>query len=95
MAIYSFPPRVPDQIVMNRDNYFGYIDSSDPDAFGILRFLTDELQDAEDAGDRGQFPVLRKRMHSHSSTSYPSVDHWPCVVRVGWISITNESYQSL
>lgn len=43
---------------MNRDNYFGYIDSSNPDPFGILRFLTDELQDAEDAGDRGRLPVL-------------------------------------
>ncbi|KAG9308177.1 sphingomyelin phosphodiesterase [Chiua virens] len=34
------------------DNYFGYIDSEDPDPFGVLRFLTDELQAAEDAGDR-------------------------------------------
>ncbi|KAF8434333.1 sphingomyelin phosphodiesterase [Boletus edulis BED1] len=35
-----------------RDNYFGYINSSNPDTFGLLRWLTDELQDAEDAGDR-------------------------------------------
>ncbi|KAF8553427.1 hypothetical protein OG21DRAFT_1523118 [Imleria badia] len=34
-------------------NYFSYINGSQPDPFGILRFLTDELQDAEDAGDRG------------------------------------------
>ncbi|KAF9236005.1 sphingomyelin phosphodiesterase [Melanogaster broomeanus] len=33
-------------------NYFSYINATDPDPFGILRFLTDELQDAEDAGDR-------------------------------------------
>ncbi|KAH7904866.1 Metallo-dependent phosphatase-like protein [Hygrophoropsis aurantiaca] len=33
-------------------NYFNYINSSQPDTSGILRFLTDELQDAEDAGDR-------------------------------------------
>ncbi|KAG2359621.1 sphingomyelin phosphodiesterase [Suillus spraguei] len=33
-------------------NYFNYINSSEPDVSGILRFLTDELQDAEDAGDR-------------------------------------------
>ncbi|KAF8434337.1 sphingomyelin phosphodiesterase [Boletus edulis BED1] len=33
-------------------NYFSYINASDPDPFGVLRFLTDELQDAEDAGDR-------------------------------------------
>ncbi|KAG1794909.1 sphingomyelin phosphodiesterase [Suillus plorans] len=35
-----------------RSNYFNYINSSEPDVSGILRFLTDELQDAEDAGDR-------------------------------------------
>ncbi|KAG9308172.1 sphingomyelin phosphodiesterase [Chiua virens] len=33
-------------------NYFSYINATSPDPFGILRFLTDELQDAEDAGDR-------------------------------------------
>ncbi|KAG9308166.1 sphingomyelin phosphodiesterase [Chiua virens] len=33
-------------------NYFSYINATNPDPFGILRFLTDELQDAEDAGDR-------------------------------------------
>lgn len=49
--------RVPDLKYDNRDNYFGYINSTDPDAFGILRFLTDELQDAEDAGDRGRFSL--------------------------------------
>jgi hypothetical protein len=26
---------------------------TNPDVSGMLRFLTDELQDAEDAGDRG------------------------------------------
>ncbi|KAH7886007.1 Metallo-dependent phosphatase [Phlebopus sp. FC_14] len=35
-----------------RSNYFNYINASDPDTSGVLRFLTDELQDAEDAGDR-------------------------------------------
>ncbi|KIJ13539.1 hypothetical protein PAXINDRAFT_13661 [Paxillus involutus ATCC 200175] len=33
-------------------NYFSYINATQPDPYGILRFLTDELQDAEDAGDR-------------------------------------------
>ncbi|KAJ7146299.1 Metallo-dependent phosphatase-like protein [Mycena epipterygia] len=33
-------------------NYFNYIDLDTPDNSGMLRFLTDELQDAEDAGDR-------------------------------------------
>ncbi|KAG2363419.1 sphingomyelin phosphodiesterase [Suillus spraguei] len=35
-----------------KSNYFNYINSSEPDVSGMLRFLTDELQDAEDAGDR-------------------------------------------
>ncbi|KAH0838124.1 sphingomyelin phosphodiesterase [Lanmaoa asiatica] len=33
-------------------NYFNYINASHPDTSGMMRFLTDELQDAEDAGDR-------------------------------------------
>ncbi|KAF8913262.1 Metallo-dependent phosphatase-like protein [Gymnopilus junonius] len=44
-------------ITLNTDfwykaNYFNYINMTDPDTSGMLRFLTDELQDAEDAGDR-------------------------------------------
>ncbi|KAF9237929.1 hypothetical protein BU15DRAFT_75527 [Melanogaster broomeanus] len=35
-----------------RSNYFSYINATQPDPFGILRFLTDELQDAEDSGTR-------------------------------------------
>ncbi|KII93956.1 hypothetical protein PLICRDRAFT_695030 [Plicaturopsis crispa FD-325 SS-3] len=35
-----------------RANYFNYINMTDPDVSGMLRFVTDELQDAEDAGDR-------------------------------------------
>ncbi|TRM70481.1 Metallo-dependent phosphatase-like protein [Schizophyllum amplum] len=35
-----------------RHNYFNYINMTHPDTSGILRFLTDELQEAEDAGDR-------------------------------------------
>ena len=34
-------------------NYFNYINMTNPDNSGMLRFVTDELQDAEDAGDRG------------------------------------------
>ncbi|KAH7929501.1 sphingomyelin phosphodiesterase [Leucogyrophana mollusca] len=33
-------------------NYFSYINATEPDPYGIMRFLTDELQDAEDTGDR-------------------------------------------
>ncbi|KAF9011062.1 Metallo-dependent phosphatase-like protein [Cyathus striatus] len=35
-----------------RANYFNYINMTNPDVSGMLRFLTDELQDAEDSGDR-------------------------------------------
>ncbi|KDR85605.1 hypothetical protein GALMADRAFT_234571 [Galerina marginata CBS 339.88] len=35
-----------------RANYFNYINMTNPDTSGMLRFLTDELQAAEDAGDR-------------------------------------------
>ncbi|EIW82649.1 Metallo-dependent phosphatase [Coniophora puteana RWD-64-598 SS2] len=35
-----------------KNGYLNYINSTDPDPSGMLRFLTDELQDAEDAGDR-------------------------------------------
>ncbi|KAG7099737.1 hypothetical protein E1B28_001552 [Marasmius oreades] len=35
-----------------RANFFNYINMTDPDVSGMLRFLTDELQDAEDSGDR-------------------------------------------
>ncbi|ESK92126.1 ser thr protein phosphatase family protein [Moniliophthora roreri MCA 2997] len=35
-----------------RANLFNYINMTDPDVSGMLRFLTDELQEAEDEGDR-------------------------------------------
>jgi hypothetical protein len=34
-------------------NWFNYINLAEADNSGMLRFLTDELQDAEDKGDRG------------------------------------------
>jgi hypothetical protein len=34
-------------------NFFTYINLAQADNSGMLRFLTDELQDAEDNGDRG------------------------------------------
>ena len=36
-----------------KSNYFMYINMTAPDTSGMLRFLTDELQEAEDQGDRG------------------------------------------
>ena len=38
----------------NRQNYFNYINLASSDNSGMLRFLTEELQDAEDAGERGR-----------------------------------------
>ncbi|KAJ8469581.1 hypothetical protein ONZ45_g16843 [Pleurotus djamor] len=35
-----------------RANWFNYINMTNPDTSGMLRFLTDELQDAEERGDR-------------------------------------------
>ncbi|KAF4611481.1 hypothetical protein D9613_004138 [Agrocybe pediades] len=35
-----------------RSNFFNYINMTNPDVSGMLRFLTDELQAAEDSGDR-------------------------------------------
>jgi hypothetical protein len=53
--------------------------SSDPS--GMLRFLTDELQDSEDAGERG--------LCTFHSTALPlifrhSMDHWTCLEWMGW-----------
>lgn len=40
-------------IILCSNNYYAYVNSTEPDPFGILRFLTDELQASEDAGQRG------------------------------------------
>jgi hypothetical protein len=40
-------------ITLYSANLFNYINLSKIDNSGMLRFLTDELQDAEDEGDRG------------------------------------------
>ncbi len=44
---------------MCRANYFNYINMTNPDLSGMLRFLTDELQAAEDAGDSGRMQRVR------------------------------------
>lgn len=40
-------------ITLYSANLFNYINLRKIDNSGMLRFLTDELQDAEDEGDRG------------------------------------------
>ncbi len=42
----------------SRANYFNYINLSHPDPSGMLRFLTDELQEAENMGDRGRHVIF-------------------------------------
>ncbi|KAG0705151.1 hypothetical protein DFH29DRAFT_873190 [Suillus ampliporus] len=54
-----------------RSKSFNYINSSESNVSGILSFLTDKLQDADDAGDRG-----RQWSEPHKSlvcTSLPNV----------------------
>jgi hypothetical protein len=43
---------------VRRANYFNYINMTDSDNSDMMRFLTDELQDAEDAGERGQLSSI-------------------------------------
>ena len=40
-------------LIVRSANLFNYINLTHPDVSGMLRFLTDELQDAEDKGERG------------------------------------------
>ena len=40
-------------MMVHSANFFNYINLAQADNSGMLRFLTDELQDAEDKGDRG------------------------------------------
>lgn len=45
------------------DNWFNFVNSTNPDTSGMLRFLTDELQAAEDAGQRGTyFHIMRAQL---------------------------------
>ena len=49
---------------------------TNPDTSGMLRFLTDELQDAEDAGDRGSSSFdLNAYIFSKMIISF-SLDPW-------------------
>lgn len=44
-----------DHVLFLSSNWFNYVNLAGGDNSGMLRFLTDELQDAEDKGDRGIF----------------------------------------
>lgn len=58
---------------------------TNPDTSGMLRFLTDELQDAEDAGDRGSssFDLHLCGFFSEIIMSF-SLDPWTCPYWLGW-----------
>ena len=63
-------------------NLFNYINLTEADNSGMLRFLTDELQDAEDKGDRGTF--ISRVLCCNLPTSLVSLDHRPRSLRLGW-----------
>ena len=56
---------------------------TNPDVSGMLRFVTDELQEAEDAGERGRLGPLDQQFFSLKRPVI-SVDHGPCAQRLGW-----------
>ena len=65
---------------------------SNPDTSGMLRFLTDELQEAEDAGDRGVF-YFDAAVYAEFPMNLLSMDHWTCTLWVGWHQSTIEPHQ--
>ena len=74
-------------LIIHRANLFNYINLSHPDTSGMLRFLTDELQDAEDNGDRGMSLAVPLRL----LTFRTSLDHGPRSQRLGWDKCTGGS----
>ena len=56
---------------------------TNPDTSGMLRFVTDELQDAEDAGDRGSSLFDSHSYYILLHISF-SLDYWTRPFRLGW-----------
>jgi hypothetical protein len=56
---------------------------TNPDTSGMLRFVTDELQDAEDAGDRGS-SSFNLPLPKHEMIFFFSLDPWTCPYWLGW-----------
>ncbi|KAI0654136.1 sphingomyelin phosphodiesterase [Cubamyces menziesii] len=90
-------------ITLNTDfwyiaNYFNYINVTNPDLSGMLRFLTDELQDAEDAGDAawiiGHVPAGWDGTHALPNPSdlfYQIVDRFsPHVIKAMFFGHTHQ-----
>jgi sphingomyelin phosphodiesterase len=64
-------------LIVHSANLFNYINLSHPDTSGMLRFLTDELQDAEDKGDRGMSLAVPSSPCCILLTFSTSLDHGP------------------
>lgn len=69
---------------------FNYINMTNPDTSGMLRFLTDELQSAEDAGDRGMVCYPRDAAFLKKSDS---MDFGTCPHGMGWRKSSSKPYQ--
>jgi len=69
-------------MMVHSANFFNYINLAQADNSGMLRFLTDELQDAEDKGDRGVLVPCDLTMHL--LTLFFSLDHRTCSIWLGW-----------
>ena len=69
-------------IIFLSANFFNYINLAEADNSGMLRFLTDELQDAEDKGDRGTF--ISRALCRTLLTFLVSLDYRPRSLRLGW-----------
>ncbi|KAJ3502823.1 hypothetical protein NLJ89_g8715 [Agrocybe chaxingu] len=81
-----------------RANYFNYINMTNPDNSGMLRFLTDELQDAEDTGDRGWDGTnpLRNPTNLFTITVYQIVDRYsPHVIANIFFGHTHEDQMNI
>jgi hypothetical protein len=80
-------------LIVRSANLFNYINLTQPDVSGMLRFLTDELQDAEDKGERGMChyrPFLRLLTFSTTSLDYRSRFEW-----MGWNRSPRNTNQSM
>jgi len=68
-------------LTVYRFNNFNYVDADKPDVSGMLRFVTDECQDAEDNGDRGVSLTSSACIYLRL---WISLARWPCSYRLGW-----------
>ena len=79
-------------LTIHRANVFNYINLSQADSSGMLRFLTDELQDAEDQGDRGVSLATSWLTFTDPSISLDSRSR---PQRLGWYEWARNIYEPL